>query len=111
MFLEFQRKKIFVFHFKLNQLVEAQSAWDSHEEGRLVYRYGGYPIGSFQPVFPVQELRPAIAHAFFYDQTHDNKTPVVVRFRYLIMFILHFGAYRVCTPFSIFHFNKLATHY
>ena len=67
-----ERFGLFIFQ------TEALNAPDPHEEGRLIYLYGGETVGAFMHPSAVKPLVPVIAHALFMDVTHDNPSPFQV---------------------------------
>ncbi|XP_076827095.1 glycogen debranching enzyme-like isoform X2 [Brachyhypopomus gauderio] len=57
---------------------EAMGARDAEDEGRLVYRLGGEPVGSLvQP--SRRPLLPGVAPSVFLDATHNDESPIQVR--------------------------------
>jgi glycogen debranching enzyme len=66
---------------------EGLNAIDSRDLGRFIHRFGGQPVGAFmQP--PARPLVPSMAHALFYDQTHDNASPIQVKSNSFCTFVL-----------------------
>lgn len=73
---------LFMNKLGINSLIrESLNSPNAHEQGRLIHKYGGSAVGSFnQP--RLRPLLPTTAHALLFDQTHDNKSPIEVRSPY-----------------------------
>ncbi|KAI1280935.1 Glycogen debranching enzyme [Halotydeus destructor] len=102
---------LFVNRLGINSLIrESMACRDAHELGRCVHRFGGDPVGAFErPTFV--PLQKSMAHAIYFDSTHDNECVVVKRSPYDLLATAAVIAMSSCATGSNRGYDELVPHH
>lgn len=101
---------IYVNKLGLNSLIrESMKADTCRELGRLMYRYGGIPVGAFLHQ-DIELLQPGIADAILFDQTHDNPAMIEVRCVHDAAAVMALISMANCAIGSVRGYDELVPH-